>query len=341
MRKFLIMLVMCLLSETSTFAEWLNPNVSLFEVGIGYRRGKFNWGIHGDAKIGSGADACSAEMVSDLDWKKLNIFQLEARGAYLINELFYVRGSVGYGWIVNGKNRDSDFCHLHPKTHHLCSVGSSEEFARSKARTSGRIRDVSFGVGYQFNIRLCGCNPDYIALNPLIGYSWHVQKLRDRYLHQVIPVSESVPGLDSSFHARWKGPWVGLDFNYRSWGFWGVHASYEYHWASYSAHGDWNMRPDLPEGFSQRARTAQGQIVKVGMRGPFCRHWLVGITIGWERWQTKGGQNKALRLLKKESRSIFVSSQEIDIEQQCYIHQPVRGVLWNSLQATLDIGMFF
>lgn len=318
MRKLFVTLMASLLSYSAAFAFWPEAAESSFSIGVGYRQDKLEWETKADTPLNDH----TAKLSSELSWKDLNIWQIQAKGRYVNCDNIYFRGYANYGWIVDGKVTDKDFIAFDDE-------GSCEEFevARSKADSDhGHVYDVSLGLGYQF--RMCD---DTVALTPVVGYSWHGQHLRLEHGKQCIPTEESISDLHSGYKTRWYGPWLGLDFDYRFCYDWTFFASYEYHWASYRGRGDWNLREDILGDFHHRSRRAYGNTVTVGINWELCDCWTVGVTGQWQCWRAKHGRDR-VKILEIE---------EGDIDIDCYLSSPLNHVDWHSASITVDVGMLF
>jgi hypothetical protein len=346
MRKFFVTLVTSLLGCSSAFAFWPEALDSNIEIGVGYRQDRFKWETSVDTfDIGTGAIGDSSSFVpvhlrSELEWKNLRIWQIEGRIKYVTCDNIYFRAYGDYGWITRGKNSDVDFVDFGSNNDYYFSGSdfdtgydsySSSAFSSSRSRSKkGHVYDASLGIGYQF--KMCD---DGLAVSPLVGYSWHGQHLNIHHGVQSYPYSFSnysnyIENLHSTYKARWNGPWLGVDFDYKFCE-WSLFASYEYHWAWYHASADWNLRTDLPEGFHHRSKRAYGQIATVGGRWDFCEGWSAGITGLFQWWNARHGRDRAL----------FAEASAGDIETKCYTSIPLKRVEWCSASVSIDIGLDF
>lgn len=354
MRNILVTIMASLLSCSAANAFWPEATDSSLEIGVGYRRDKIEWGTRADLR-GSGCNSYGSDSYysspfgvrSDLEWKNLHIWQIEAKGEYVTCDNIYLRASGDYGWIHSGKNRDSDFF-----TFTDCS---DQEFSRTHAKTRGHVYDADIAVGYQF--KLCD---DSFSLTPLIGYSWKGQHLRDSHLrfdscygefdsppearsHSCDYCSSysysdscgcdysSYGCLNSRYHTRWNGPFVGFDLNYRFMCNWAFFLDYEYHWAQYHAKANWNLRRDLPDGFHHRSKRAYGNVLDFGVKWDFCDCWYVALKGGFQWFEAKHGHDRAL----------IAEGSIGDINTKCFVSQPLKHVKWHSESISLDFGMAF
>ncbi len=240
----------------------------------GLRKDGFDWNIAGDT---SGANP---NILSELTWRDLDIFQLKARLSAESGN-FYARGSLGYGLIYNGVNQDSDYN----------GDNRTLEFSRSNNRADeGSVWDASAGAGYIARLMMPGrATLDVI---PLAGFSYHKQNLTITDGFQTIPSTGPFAGLDSAYEARWAGPWAGADLVYRSGGL-TLSGTIEYHLASYLAEADWNLRTDFahPKSFEHTA-DGTGVVLSLGGDYEINREWSVGGSLDYQRWRAGDGTDR-------------------------------------------------
>jgi hypothetical protein len=253
--------------------SWLQAEILL---NSGYRVDDFDWNIAGDI------NGNNPNIISELTWKNLESFQLELVGKTTFQQLLMLRGSLAYGWIFDGENQDSDY------------LGDNRtfEFSRSNNNSDeGNMLDASFGIGWQFTFG----RRDFV-LAPVIGYSYHEQNLTMTDGNQTIPPSGPFSGLDSTYETEWKGPWIGLDFIFRTDEKRKIKPeietfiSIEYHWADYYAEADWNLRTDFahPKSFEHEA-DGEGFIINTGVKFIFSYNWLLNLNLDYQNWSTDPG----------------------------------------------------
>lgn len=257
-----------------------------FSLNNGYRVDHLDWNIAGD--IGGN----NPNIISELTWSDINIYQIKADGKAIVAKMFYLRSSLGYGLIDQGKNQDSDF-DFDNRTH---------EFSRSNNSADiGNVMDASVGVGYQFRPELGRFG---LRITPLVGYSFHKQNLKITNGNQTIsepsirfgitpPAVGPFSGLDSSYDAKWKGPWTGIDLSFEWWRKFSFFASFEYHWADYEAEADWNLRSDFahPKSFEHNA-AGKGILVSIGGNYSFTKQWLINASVDFQDWSTQAGTHE-------------------------------------------------
>ena len=257
-----------------------NPPVR-FEFGLdgSYRIDRLKWNIAGNS---SGSNP---NILSELTWTDLRMFQLELSNTTIIKKRVYLRGYVVYGEIYSGDNQDSDYA----------GDDRTIEFSRSNNSTDdGDALDGSIAAGYRFTF-----GSDRFELIPLIGYSYHELNLNITDGYQTIPATGSFPGLDSTYDTRWHGPWTGIDFKVntrprnsliRRGTFF---TTLEVHYADYYAEADWNLRTNLahPKSFEHDAE-AFGILFKIGGKLYFATQWALNISYDYAYWETGEGTDR-------------------------------------------------
>lgn len=252
------------------------------EVAMGYRTDSLNWNIASDR-----TGLATPNVVSELEWKSLSIYQLQAKG-HAENEYgLYTRLGADYGWIFDGKNQDSDYA----------GDGRTQEFSRSNnSANRGYVWDTSLGVGYHFRLA-----EKKWSLIPLMGISYQFQALRMGKGNQTVSVCVSATycqtmplgafaGLNSTYNAEWWGPWNGVDVAYAT-GKWKLGASAEYHWnAEYHGAANWNLRGDLahPTSYAQRA-TGSGYLIGGDVGYRLRENWTLRASGQWQDWSASRG----------------------------------------------------
>jgi outer membrane protease len=257
------------------------------EVGLssGYREDEFDWNIAGDA---SGENP---NVLSELTWDDLQIFQFKIGVKTIVSRRFYLRGSFGYGWIFDGDNQDSDFA----------GDNRTLEFSRSNnSADDGDVLDASLGVGYQFRIA-----KDKWKITPLVGFSYHEQNLTLKDGEQTVSKPALAPpgvtppplgpfaGLDSKYEAEWTGPWLGVDVSFQPIERLIIRGTFEYHWADYEAEANWNLRTDLaqPKSFAHDA-DGEGIVLSIGLDYAVIEKFSLNVTFDYQDWSTDPGTDK-------------------------------------------------
>ncbi len=265
------------LPETFTYEDVTNHgSFSKLKVEFGlstcYRVDDLDWNIAGAGN--------SPNILSELTWTDLEIFQVNLGIRAIIGKALYMRGSFGYGWIFDGDNQDSDYA----------GDDRTFEFSRSNNNADdGNTFDASLGIGYQLTFGL-----DNFGITPIIGYSYHEQNLTITDGYQTIELvygnTGAFPGLNSKYETEWKGPWIGLNMFIKPSEKLTILLSFEYHWADYYAEADWNLRTDFahPKSFEHYAY-GNGIVISVGGDYSLTRHWSLFMSFDYEDWSTNAG----------------------------------------------------
>jgi len=258
----------------------------LWTFNTGYRQDSLDWSIAGDTS------GNNPNILSELTWTDLEIFQIEGGLERRFRRNFILGGTLAYGLIFDGKVQDSDYL----------GDNRTMEFSRSNnSADDGDTWDLSVEFGYEF---LFGSGT--FGLTPLVGYSYHLQKLK--MTNGVQTVSEygfpvpigPFPGLNSSYDARWHGPWTGLDFDIRvfrkksAMPRHGFKFGFEYHfYADYYAEADWNLRSDFehPKSFEHEA-DGSGVILTGAYNFYFDSRWSLDLNGKYQKWQTDPGTDR-------------------------------------------------
>ena len=258
----------------------------LWTINTGYRQDSLDWNIAGDLS------GNNPNILSELSWEDLDIFQIEGGLARRFKRNWILNGTLAYGFIFDGTVQDSDYL----------GDNRTMEFSRSySSADDGSTWDLSLELGYEFLFA-----SGTFGLTPLFGVSYHLQKLTMTEGVQVIsdygfPVPLGpFPGLNSTYDAQWFGPWVGLDFDIRL--FRKKHISpkhrfkfgAEYHfYADYYAEANWNLRTEFahPKSFEHEA-DGYGVILTGGYNYHLDKRWSLDINGKFQRWKTDPGTDR-------------------------------------------------
>ncbi|MDQ6951641.1 MAG: hypothetical protein Q9M26_08260 [Mariprofundales bacterium] len=246
---------------------------SNINLGVGYRVDKLDWSIAGNG----------VNMLSELTWKNITSYQLQTDSRFTMKHIV-LRLHADYGWIVSGKNQDSDYD----------GNNRTQEFSRSNNNAgAGYLYDFTPGLGYSFSI-----SPS-ISVIPQVGISYHIQHLTIRNGLQTVsnPVNHpkvntlgAFSGLNSSYHSRWQGGWLGTEIRWQPGNNLKLLGSAAYHWIDYRGEGNWNLRSDFahPLSFLQ---TARGSGITLSLRADYALNqaWSVGFDSDYQYFSTRAG----------------------------------------------------
>ncbi len=242
----------------------------------GYRVDDLDWNIAGNP------NGTNPNIISELAWSDLKSYQLKVGGRGMINGVFYLRGSIDFGWVLSGEVQDSDYD----------GDNRTQEYSRSISNSDdSTVFDSTVAFGYPFKLA-----SDRLRLIPIVGFSYSEQNLTMKDGVQVIsqpPQTQPIgpiAGLDSTYDTKWYGPWVGLDLSLRATDKIILFAGFEYHWADYEAKANWNLRTDLahPKRFEHDA-AGTGFLITAGGDYVFSESLSLGLELNFQDWSTDAG----------------------------------------------------
>ncbi|MFH1359833.1 MAG: hypothetical protein ABIJ41_02215 [Candidatus Omnitrophota bacterium] len=259
------------IKETPSKAFETNLNVS-----SGYRMDDFNWNIAGDS---AGANP---NVLSELKWKDLDLYQVKATGDLVFFDHFVLEGSGAYSWILNGKNKNSGYASDNRTDEVRRVIGQSDD---------GEVFDLSGGIGYRFylgNDRNL-LNIDKLWLTLLGGYSYHEQNLMIDNAVQEVGTGVTTAGLHYTYDTQWRSPWAGFELAATKNRLKG-NVRFEYHFADYDATADWNTRSDYqhPESFIHWGE-GYGLVFNAGAGYQMTDAWSLDFAADIQRWRIEDG----------------------------------------------------
>jgi len=251
-----------------------------FEVSLSFvqRKDNLSWNIAGS----------TANVLSELKWEKMSISQLQAAGELHLSRERRIRANLGFGVINSGTNQDSDFN----------GDNRTQEFSRSNNKAGGDVFDASIGMGKMLHLIDLSAGESFFV-TPFVGLSIHQQGLTmtDGVQTLCIPPSCSLPlgplpGLASSYDARWMGPWLGAEALIETERGWSMMANVEYHLVGYSASANWNLRADLAHPVSFRhIASGDGIVVNLGASYLINNKWKLDFIMERQNWSTQAGSD--------------------------------------------------
>ncbi len=252
---------------------------SSFSIESGYQQSKLKWSIAGDST------GKNPNILSELTWDDLEIFELKIKGEKILGAVSnhrlepFLRGKAAYGIIHKGKNRDSDYL----------GDNRTKEFSRSNnAADEGHTLDLSVGGGVRYPLIA-----EQLFLLSAAGYSYNEQNLTIQDGVQTIPFNSPLEELDSRYETQWYGPWCGLGVLYQPTPQFRLNGSFEYHWATYHAVANWNLREDLahPASFVHDA-DGTGLVYELGAEYLLAENVALSLSGVVQKWQTDTGRDQ-------------------------------------------------
>ena len=276
-----------------------------FALSAGLRNDNLDWSISGDLS------GNNPNILSELEWSGVDSYQLSLSNRTRFKRHIYLRGHFNYAFVRNGRVQDSDY-------------GQNDrvaEWSRSLSETNGdELWDVSAGGGYAFYFL-----EDRLTVAPMIGFSYNKLNFRIENGYQEIsadnpfsasdndnppPVGPLSSRLNSTYFARWMGPWIGCDLRYKmketAPGYppaeFGL--SLEAHWAGYYGEGNWNLRSDLehPKSFEHEA-AGLGLRLAADATVHLVDRWALRIVLDHQNWSTHDGTSRVFSVSEGSSRT--------------------------------------
>ncbi len=264
-----ILLILLLLSSGSGSAMAREPVRLIAGVDMGYRQDDLAWNI-------SDTDN-SPNILSELVWSDLQIVQARVSATARLFRRWEVSGYGIYGEVLSGDNRDSDYD----------GDDRTLEFMRSENEAGGDVSDLSISLGYRFRFTDQSVGKD-LWLKPMVGYSYHKQRLRMFNGRSVLPSPSVIDGLNSSYDTQWKGKWWGVAALFEADARLHFEVFVEYHDnISYYAEADWNLRSDFahPVSFVHRAE-GQGRVGGLNLVYALSRSLSLTLAVERRLWDT-------------------------------------------------------
>ena len=295
-----ISLLFALLSSLMAHAD------TSFTLSQGWRDDHLDFNLAGVNQTGT-----PVNILSQLTWRDIQSYQVQGT---LKHDLFgktFLEGTLAYGAIFAGANQDSDYN----------GNNGTDEYSRSNnAADVGHTADGSLAIGQQFLIKRAGITGALLA-----GYGFDQQDLYLKDGVQTIPASGPFPGMDSSYDARWSGPWLGVEGCKKVGRKLTLNARAELHWAGYTAQGDWNLISNFahPDSFTDRGHGV-GDTLSLGATYALTPAWQLHAQAGLTNYTLKNGTD-----------TLYFSDDSTPLVS------PLNAVHWRSLQLSLGLGYRF
>jgi hypothetical protein len=247
--------------------------------GLGLRHDRLRWNIASDP-----SGSATPNILSELTWSGLDIVEVRVEGEITTRTGLHVRGALGYGVLVDGRNQDSDYN----------GDDRTLEFSRSNNDTdNGDTREALFAIGYRYRWPTGRAGLSQL-LTPLLGYAHHEQNLRITNGNQTIPATGPFAGLDSTYQSRWRGPWAGLEYAVEEPGDLLSFLRAEYHVADYYGMANWNLRTDLQHSKSfEHVADGEGRVLSFGILSQRKGDWNYRVSFDYRRWRIEPGTHRA------------------------------------------------
>lgn len=202
-----------------------------FGISHGVEKSSLDWDI--------GSNHPLPNVLSHLQWQDMLAYKTQLDSEIWFQNSLVVTASIARADIYSGVVRDSDYLFN----------DRQGEFSRSYSDAGGYTTHGSIAFGLR-QLYVNNAQGLVISITPKLGYRTDQQHLSMKNGRQAISGSshfdphQAFAGLDSRYHAQWRGPWLGMEFR--------AHgdktqfvAQMAYHKLDYNAEADWNLRSDF------------------------------------------------------------------------------------------------
>lgn len=259
------------------------------QFGMGYRQDSIRWDMEESSQI-------NPRIKSNLHFDDLEIFFLGAKFKGLIGNSFYARLGFDYGWICDGKLRQTLSVTKRDEVRRFGQTGVVVEGDYDSVTLHDRefgnnyVWDLNIGFGMPFN---CFCEGFQVA--PMIGFSYNRQHLKYRNSGNVrVHVSgenaDLLPSSDhrnvhSTFNTGWWGPMVGLDLTYVSPECWSVFGEMEVHFGRVERDRSSACGVKFFDKY-KRTKDFWGTSWRAGFNYIICQDLYVESVVSYSRWMS-------------------------------------------------------
>lgn len=236
--------------------------------------------------------------------RKINSYQLGAKGQWLFCDTLFVRANGHYGWVFEGKYSEGGLF----------------------GKTTGHTTDVQGAIGKYI------CIAPGIWVAPVIGWSYDALHFKGKN------ISTAINGVvyklnDLQAHQRFNGPFIGIDLNYQINSCYDFTFGYEFHCVHWRGQRliqgrEYGNPPfGITTGFSnvRRMNRVYGNVFKFDATYEWRDCWELGLGL---KYQFFMGDDGHYRQTKKRPLSQ-------------YTYRKIEGLWWCSFAATLYIGKMF
>lgn len=254
------------------------------EVGQGYQTGQLNWSIAGGPD-GPGV----VNVLSQLKWKDLKVCTTHMGAKAMVTNQFFLLAEGNYGFIYDGYNEDSDYS--------LPDKQGLYQYSKAAA-DKGEVYDYSFVVGHdqpysggRLKVRsLAGWGKDGQNVRMMSPATVYYDGNYDPIDPSDITGKATIDDLHSNYQAVWEGPWLGTALIYDT-GRLQLMAQFDYHWLEYRAKANWNLRPELIDGFRH---SGNGKGTKIRISGDYqvTQRIYFGFLTIFTDYKLRGGTDK-------------------------------------------------
>jgi hypothetical protein len=207
---------------------------------VSYSREDFRWSIGNQA-----IKPNYPNIASELIWKNLHVLKIGVSGIGDFGNSIVLEGAASYGFILKGKNQDSDFG----------GNDRTKEWSRATLKTKGHTLDLSLGGGMKISVTSDS------TITPLLGVSYQEKTFSDSNLYQNITHTNLAPpsfwtdhnitpnqypaagtrqnGHINTYKASFYGPWIGFNSEIKMSSNWTLLTSLKGRYVWYKGQGNW------------------------------------------------------------------------------------------------------
>lgn len=242
------------------------------QVGTGYQHDTLSWSV--------AAPSGSPNPLTETSWTQ-NMWGVNSEILFSTPWNVVLKANGGYAWTFDGIGNESSYL----------SDGRNDPFSSVNSSADGSTAwEASVAIGYAF--KFAEANPvAQFNLTPLVGYQWQEQSLLLKNSVQSIPAFTPInSSLSNRYIARWQGPWLGFDTDVVLFEQHQLFSSFSYHWADYSAVGQWQQSQALqqPTSFTHQAN-ANAYLASIGYRYIADEFWSVHVVFNYQHWESVKG----------------------------------------------------
>lgn len=278
MKKTIFTLTAMATAFLMSFATPLKADTTFIQGGIGYRQDSITLNVKERSSINPRAK-------SDRHFKDLEIFVL---GGQLKSTLgsydAYVRGSFDYGFVVDGKLRNSLLIQDRNELFEFRRSGYTSEgeylcsTVHNTVKDNSYVWDLNIAFAYPFSF---GC--DGLQFAPAVGFSWDRQRLHVKGAPCQTNVELFQNDLEnfgltgarrgkSTYCGSWWGPWLGFDFAYNTATSWNVYGAFEFHFGRARRQTSSHTERDYIDQY-RRTKAFYGPLFRLGASYMLTEHW--------------------------------------------------------------------
>lgn len=265
-----------LFSETASYQTQNSVTSTRFDVEVsqGYRHDKLKWSVSSVHK--------KPNILSELTFHDIKIYQTRLVTKLTMDD-YFAKANFGYGDILSGRERDSDYSKNNKKG----------EFSRSRSKIPGsHTLDAEVRVGKDFALS------PLFTLSPLIGYTWDYEKLRIKDGRQKRlfgkKMNKKIPKLNDSYTSRFDAPFIGARFGFDATKKLSFFGEYDFLFAvRHHGTGHWNLRnfgKGMTFHLNSRRSKGWGQMGLIGAGYEVFNNFMLKAEYQISHLQARGGK---------------------------------------------------